>query len=143
TSTCTSSQGRLVWGFYSRTCAADSSDPDSSTTRRLPPPRHGFGRLWTNLDPDGSRSPGPRLASAPRRDWIQAELRAHRTGQVFSAPAEGQAGDARAMLAEEIAHELRTLLRHLAQDPADRLADPEVALLEQRRRDLREEREVA
>jgi hypothetical protein len=44
---------------------------------------------------------------------------------------------------DEVAHQRRALLRHLAQHPPDRLLDEEPLLLEHRRGDLGEEREVA
>ena len=47
------------------------------------------------------------------------------------------------MFAQELEHKVGTLLADLAQHPADRLADEELALTEHRRGETREQREVA
>src|SRR5207244_6132949 len=70
-------------------------------------------------------------------------LAAHRGREVLRALAQRKPGDTLAVLEQEVADEGGSLLRDLAQEPADRLADPEFALAEHRRDDLGEQGEVA
>src|SRR5580658_5687614 len=71
------------------------------------------------------------------------ELAAHWRGEVLRTFTAREPRSALAVLAKEIAHEGGALLGDLSQHPANRLADEELLLVEHRRRDLREEREVA
>ena len=64
-------------------------------------------------------------------------------GQVLRSLAQGEARDAIDVLREKSEGELRTLLRNVAQDPTDCLADEELALIDHAAREARKQREVA
>src|SRR5205823_11916923 len=83
------------------------------------------------------------VAEQPRGLWREAEARPHRGRQVLRALLQTERGHRGPMITQERERELRPLLAHLAQHPADRFPDEELTLIEHPSCEPGEEGEVS